>query len=455
MSIYRREYEPQSGGGDAYYERLYAEGRPIYGSSRLGLEPRKRVFFTQFTTTGFGGDLRFMDRDYTSMPSPWADEMEVRRDLGYKRYELANHLGNVLTTVSDRKLAVPDAGTPELADYYTADIVSVSDYYPFGSLKPGRNFNSGSSRYLFQGQEHDDELHGAAGSSYAFEYRIHDPRIGRFLSIDPLAQKYPQWSPYSFSGNQVIATKELEGLEPNKDMNVGPYTPDEMNSEKGGGTGGGGSGTHAPKSPTGSVIGDISLGLSHGITNGVNELITQPVLAFSREIAPTILHPIDQYDRAKEAIGSMKMPTATEMFAPYLADYNTLRNGTAYERSEVVGRWGIYAGAAVLTDGLTAESAPVKYMQRSLTYDARVLRRAIEDPGFHNFPYSFDSAILSTIPTVEANGYALYRLPGWAATGLESGSVLKVKDAIDVVRTGEYQIGVMNGVVTHRVFIPN
>jgi hypothetical protein len=40
------------------------------------------------------------------------------------------------------------------------------------------------------------------------------PRVGRFLSIDPLAPKYPYWSPYVFSGNHVIDNVELEGLEP-------------------------------------------------------------------------------------------------------------------------------------------------------------------------------------------------------------------------------------------------
>ena len=43
---------------------------------------------------------------------------------------------------------------------------------------------------------------------------MHDPRIGRFLSIDPLASKYPYYSTYAFSGNRVIDMVELEGLEP-------------------------------------------------------------------------------------------------------------------------------------------------------------------------------------------------------------------------------------------------
>ncbi len=42
---------------------------------------------------------------------------------------------------------------------------------------------------------------------------MHDPRIGRFFAIDPLSKDYPWYTPYSFSGNKVIAWGELEGLE--------------------------------------------------------------------------------------------------------------------------------------------------------------------------------------------------------------------------------------------------
>jgi hypothetical protein len=42
---------------------------------------------------------------------------------------------------------------------------------------------------------------------------MHDPRVGRFLSLDPLAPQYPHNSPYAFSENRVIDGVELEGLE--------------------------------------------------------------------------------------------------------------------------------------------------------------------------------------------------------------------------------------------------
>lgn len=42
---------------------------------------------------------------------------------------------------------------------------------------------------------------------------MHDPRLGRFFAVDPLAPDYPWNSPYAFSENRVIDAIELEGLE--------------------------------------------------------------------------------------------------------------------------------------------------------------------------------------------------------------------------------------------------
>ena len=59
----------------------------------------------------------------------------------------------------------------------------------------------------------DDEVYGDDGTSYAFEYRIYDPRLARFLSVDTLSHKYSWQSPYVFCENRVIDGIELEGLE--------------------------------------------------------------------------------------------------------------------------------------------------------------------------------------------------------------------------------------------------
>jgi RHS repeat-associated protein len=71
-------------------------------------------------------------------------------------------------------------------------------------------------RFGFNNQEHEIEL----GDYYSFEYRVHDARLGRFLSVDPLAHKYPFYSPYQFCSNSPIMSIELEGLETSNIVNT-------------------------------------------------------------------------------------------------------------------------------------------------------------------------------------------------------------------------------------------
>jgi len=79
-------------------------------------------------------------------------------------------------------------------------------------LLPNRHANTPEYRYGFQGQEMDDEIKGE-GNSLNYTFRMHDPRIGRFFAIDPLAKEYPFYSPYQFSGNSPVAGIDVEGLE--------------------------------------------------------------------------------------------------------------------------------------------------------------------------------------------------------------------------------------------------
>jgi RHS repeat-associated protein len=79
-------------------------------------------------------------------------------------------------------------------------------------LLPNRHGSIDTYRYGFQGQEKDDEIKGE-GNSINYKFRMHDPRVGRFLSLDPLSASYPHNSPYAFSENRVIDGTELEGME--------------------------------------------------------------------------------------------------------------------------------------------------------------------------------------------------------------------------------------------------
>jgi len=64
----------------------------------------------------------------------------------------------------------------------------------------------------FNGMEKDDEVKGN-GNSIFYKERIQDPRIGRFLSVDPIGTEFPWNSPYAFAENDVIRSIDLDGLE--------------------------------------------------------------------------------------------------------------------------------------------------------------------------------------------------------------------------------------------------
>ncbi len=74
---------------------------------------------------------------------------------------------------------------------------------------PERKFGAG--RYGFNGKERDADLHSLTAYDYGF--RIYNPAIGKFLSVDPLMQSYPWNSPYSYAEGDPINFIDLDGLE--------------------------------------------------------------------------------------------------------------------------------------------------------------------------------------------------------------------------------------------------
>jgi len=76
---------------------------------------------------------------------------------------------------------------------------------------PGRKL-SGGYRYGFNGKENDNEVKGES-NQIDYGWRVHDPRIGRFLSTDPISKDYPELTPYQYASNTPIQAIYLDGLE--------------------------------------------------------------------------------------------------------------------------------------------------------------------------------------------------------------------------------------------------
>jgi RHS repeat-associated protein len=94
-----------------------------------------------------------------------------------------------------------------------AEVTSAQGYEAFGSLLPGRNYNAVDYPNSFNGMRKDDEVYGSTGNSYDFGARMYDPRVGRWLALDPQSGKYPAFSPYAFVGNKPTIAVDPNGEE--------------------------------------------------------------------------------------------------------------------------------------------------------------------------------------------------------------------------------------------------
>jgi RHS repeat-associated protein len=207
-----------------YHEDFTLAELDIYGQKRVGLQKENlKIAATDYLGQASSSGMVI----YSICGTPQALGMpgaSYQQLLGMKRYELTNHLGNVLVTISDRK--VPAIGAPGFSD---ADVWTATDYYAFGSPMPGylasapglgRSWQAPNEdyRFGFNGKEHDNEFRNdnstpgsGLGNSYDYGARIYDPRVGRWMACDPDAKKYPNMQPYSYAAENPIVFIDPDG----------------------------------------------------------------------------------------------------------------------------------------------------------------------------------------------------------------------------------------------------
>ena len=116
----------------------------VYGSNRLGVMNLN------------------LDIPAQAMVPPDNQTLADSLHTGQYAYKLSNHLGNVMATISDKKLfsniVIPDNRPP---DFYYPEVLSQTDYYAFGQETKERAYRiSGGYRYGFNGKENDGEIKG-------------------------------------------------------------------------------------------------------------------------------------------------------------------------------------------------------------------------------------------------------------------------------------------------------
>ena len=134
-----------------------------------------------------------------------------------------DYVGNVVYENNSPKLLLTDAGYVSLSDgkyhYYLKDhqgnnrvvinqsgtVEEVNHYYPFGGVFAA----SGSVQpYKYNGKELDRK-NGL--DWYDYGARHYDAALGRFLTRDPLANKYWQWSPYAYCLDNPVRYVDPDG----------------------------------------------------------------------------------------------------------------------------------------------------------------------------------------------------------------------------------------------------
>ncbi|ARV08205.1 hypothetical protein BTO05_00580 [Winogradskyella sp. PC-19] len=119
-------------------------------------------------------------------------------------YQYKDHLGNIRLAYSD---------SDNNGSVNSSEIIEENNYYPFGLEHKGYNnvVNGREHNYKYNGKEHQQEL---GLNWYDYQARNYDPALGRWHVIDPLADEFYDWSPYTYAFNDPIRFVDPDGMAP-------------------------------------------------------------------------------------------------------------------------------------------------------------------------------------------------------------------------------------------------
>ncbi len=170
--------------------------------------------FTIMLTESQGrGITATMDTATVAVSAPGAASNAAILASGTK-YITYYYKGSHLTTLAGSGNSVNLTIKVDALQGFGANGVIVSDIsvnaVSFGVNTPIALRNGAAYRYGFNGMERDDEIKGS-GNSYDFGARMYDSRLGRWMSVDPLASLQRGWSPYKFALDNPIIFIDPEG----------------------------------------------------------------------------------------------------------------------------------------------------------------------------------------------------------------------------------------------------
>ncbi len=126
-------------------------------------------------------------------------------------------MGNTRAKIADKdgdNLVLIDPNDPD-----QDELMNIAHYYPFRmkwetpQMDENGNLLESSGvkdRYTYNGKEFQDDL-GINWHYYGF--RMYDPAIARFTSVDPIAEEFAHLSTFNYADNSPIANIDLHGLQ--------------------------------------------------------------------------------------------------------------------------------------------------------------------------------------------------------------------------------------------------
>lgn len=378
--------------------------------------------------------------------------------------ELGDHLGST-TTVLDKR---------------TGDLVEHATYSPYGATEsdfrpdgePGQeDWDAFREDYRFTGKEEDVEV----GLTY-FGKRFYSAQLQRWMSPDPLALHEAgngDLNLYAYVSGMALKAVDPLGLDAAQEARA------PMSAEGSAATGVDMTDSNYVDNFTSATwdgkSDNVTLRYLHGQTATVKLSEIGAETPSSASLLPALENSTYRGEgiATPSSMNSLLTPQLYELKQRIdnLVGWQLLAN-TSYMSFQVlstaagvvmVQQWSAGATAQAIGRGagaapLRVESTPASTAREQpdvthhgLRYDARVRARAVQDPKSHNFPYSFDDAILATDPVVKPSGYKVYQL-----RGSMTGKV--VTDPTTGIRTQQYKSGVYEigvnklGVIDHRFF---
>jgi len=177
-----------------------------YWYDATGTKQRKTV--STGASTDYAGSFIYENNSLTPKQFSQSEGYAVYNSGTYNYiYQYKDHLGNIRLSYQDKD----NNGTVN-----SAEIVQENNYYAFGLLQKGYNttINGIDNKYKYNGKElQDDDIGGSKLNFYDYGARNYDPALGRWMNIDPLAEKSRRFNPYTYALNNPVFFIDPDGME--------------------------------------------------------------------------------------------------------------------------------------------------------------------------------------------------------------------------------------------------